>query len=1023
MIYRENPNFVAREIQPNPREVSYWIDLSESPQGQIIKTWVSGKWIKINPSDAEQGGVDLTEVKQAIADLQTNKADKYEVQEVKEEIWNDTYTKQQVDDRFDTKEDTLVSGVTIKTINGNSLLGSGNITIQAEGGDMDLSGYLTKIEADNTYQPKGVYLTSIPPQYVTETELESKGYALKTEIPNTDSFITEQEANDAYQPKGTYITSIPSEYITESELTQKGYATTDQIPDISTKQDTLVSGTNIKTINNQSILGQGNIEITTGTGGITDAPSDGTIYGRQNGNWVEVNVDTSDLATKEELESKMDVEGGEFTGTVAVPTLALMYSSQGMMYQIQSAQRETTFRTMNAGQDTVNFMVQYSTPLKLTEAGIWENGMLLENKYALLGDIPTIPTNISTFTNDAGYITSDDLTGYVTTEQLKLKQDTLVSGTNIKTINGASILGSGNITIETPEGGISDAPQDGKTYGRKDGQWSEIVIPDTSTLATKTEIADMATQTWVGEQGYLTEHQDISNLATKEELASKANTSDLSNYLTTANASTTYETISGAQSKYQPVGEYALKSEIPSLSGYATESYVNTQVSNLVNSAPETLDTLKELADALGNDANFSTTVTNLIGQKLDSSTYNEDKQTFALKAELPTDYITEADLNGYVTQTYITEQLSTKLDVSTYNDEKANFATKDDLQMSGYKINSITINGTTGEVTGDIQGDVIKWIRQNSHRYSVWADTEAADGVVIKQLDDSDSRYSSYGAGIETNKTRGNNYGIYVKIPKFYYRVTETDTQIYQIEFSVEIQLGDVSWKVYDGNELYSAYSVNANLVSTPDNYSSEIEYKNISNFQSTEGKMFRIMTWQQRCLFYVLYAAWYGSLDMETNVGPPSEYDRGDSMYDGMTDVLDQDSRYNNFWGLENFIYDFLNNYIEDIQMYSYDDHDPEFRIMNGSMRKESIDITGATSGYIARPGLKIREDLIFVPTSGESSNNIFSTIRYTKDATSQCTRRGGGIFDLHFDVSGNNTIGLGIRLTYKGRIREII
>ena len=28
------------------------------------------------------------------------------------------------------------------------------------------------------------------------------------------------------------------------------------------------------------------------------------------------------------------------------------------------------------------------------------------------------------------------------------KQDTLVSGTNIKTINGASILGSGNITIE-----------------------------------------------------------------------------------------------------------------------------------------------------------------------------------------------------------------------------------------------------------------------------------------------------------------------------------------------------------------------------------------------------------------------------------------------------------------------------------------------------------------------------------------------------------------------------------------------
>jgi hypothetical protein len=56
---------------------------------------------------------------------------------------------------------------------------------------------------------------------------------------------------------------------------------------------------------------------------------------------------------------------------------------------------------------------------------------------------------------------------------------------------------------------------------------------------------------------------------------------------------------------------------IPSLSGYATETYVNTQVSNLVDSAPGTLDTLNELAAALGDDANFSTTVTNSIATKM----------------------------------------------------------------------------------------------------------------------------------------------------------------------------------------------------------------------------------------------------------------------------------------------------------------------------------------------------------------------------------------------------------------------
>lgn len=49
---------------------------------------------------------------------------------------------------------------------------------------------------------------------------------------------------------------------------------------------------------------------------------------------------------------------------------------------------------------------------------------------------------------------------------------------------------------------------------------------------------------------------------------------------------------------------------------YATESYVSTAVSNLVDSAPATLDTLNELAAALGDDPNFATTVSTSIGTK-----------------------------------------------------------------------------------------------------------------------------------------------------------------------------------------------------------------------------------------------------------------------------------------------------------------------------------------------------------------------------------------------------------------------
>jgi hypothetical protein len=49
----------------------------------------------------------------------------------------------------------------------------------------------------------------------------------------------------------------------------------------------------------------------------------------------------------------------------------------------------------------------------------------------------------------------------------------------------------------------------------------------------------------------------------------------------------------------------------------ATKSYVDTQVAAVVASAPAALDTLNELATALGNDASFSTTVATSIGTKV----------------------------------------------------------------------------------------------------------------------------------------------------------------------------------------------------------------------------------------------------------------------------------------------------------------------------------------------------------------------------------------------------------------------
>ena len=56
----------------------------------------------------------------------------------------------------------------------------------------------------------------------------------------------------------------------------------------------------------------------------------------------------------------------------------------------------------------------------------------------------------------------------------------------------------------------------------------------------------------------------------------------------------------------------------------ANKEYVDNAISNLVAGAGSSLDTLNELANALNNDANFSTTVVNSIATKVASADFND---------------------------------------------------------------------------------------------------------------------------------------------------------------------------------------------------------------------------------------------------------------------------------------------------------------------------------------------------------------------------------------------------------------
>jgi hypothetical protein len=88
-----------------------------------------------------------------------------------------------------------------------------------------------------------------------------------------------------------------------------------------------------------------------------------------------------------------------------------------------------------------------------------------------------------------------------------------------------------------------------------------------------------------------------------------------------------------------------------SIVGYATTSYVTTQINNLINGAPGLLDTLDELAAALGDDANFAATLTtSLSGKqaslsgtgfvKISGTTISYDNSTYLTTASASSTYL-----------------------------------------------------------------------------------------------------------------------------------------------------------------------------------------------------------------------------------------------------------------------------------------------------------------------------------------------------------------------------------------------
>lgn len=232
---------------------------------------------------------------------------------------------------------------------------------------------------------------------------------------------------------------------------------------VASKQDTLVSGTNIKTVNGQSLLGNGNIEIqgggtitvdselsTTSENPVQNKVITNAINGKQDAGDYALKSeipDTSELATKEELAAKLD------TAT---------YNSEKANFALKSELPDTstlaTKSEVTSGLATKLDVATYNVdkPTFALKTEIPDiSGLATKTELSGKLDTATYNSEKASFETKENAAATYQVKGdYATTAQLNSKQDTLVSGTNIKTINGNSLLGEGDITIQA--GGTVD---------------------------------------------------------------------------------------------------------------------------------------------------------------------------------------------------------------------------------------------------------------------------------------------------------------------------------------------------------------------------------------------------------------------------------------------------------------------------------------------------------------------------------------------------------------------------------------
>ena len=352
---------------------------------------------------------------------------------------------------------------------------TGNITDQT-----DLVDYVTgKDNEIKTWVESQSYLTSLSLNgYATESWVTNQGYI--TSIPDTfatkdwvssQGYLTEHQDLSSYALKS----EIPSldGYATETWVESKGYLTEHQT---------------LKTINGESIVGEGNIVITGGgSEEVILIPFDG---------------DQLSMTHQELVDNVLNKIDGKPVGSYKI----FFVSSDGYYYEADTINITHNVSVGGSSGGTVNDtgVYIYSNAIRLNFYLKFEDIEFFFDEFVYSSDFEYLAVQVSELESRI-----PDLTGYAT--------QSWVEGKGYLTEH-QSLAGYATQSWVSNQGYITSIPD---TFATKDWVSSQGYLTehqDLSSYALKSEIPSLdgyATQSWVQSQNYLTEHQDLSSYATK----------------------------------------------------------------------------------------------------------------------------------------------------------------------------------------------------------------------------------------------------------------------------------------------------------------------------------------------------------------------------------------------------------------------------------------------------------------------------------------------------------------------------